>query len=101
MNCYNSFIIPTFEYCSPVWCSGAVSHLRLLDRNISAIKFLITELVGFWHRRAVNSLCMLLKILYHTSDDPVHALFPDMCQPLRVTRNADGACSLILIMYEI
>ena len=73
-NCFNSFILPIFEYCSPVWCSVAASHLKLLDRNLNATKFLIPELeVDLWHRRAISSLCMLYKI-FHNVDHPMHTL---------------------------
>ena len=69
---FNSFILPAFECCSPLRCFAAVSHLKLLDRNLNAIKFLIPELaVDLWHRRAVSSLCMLYKI-FHNVDHPVH-----------------------------
>ena len=92
-NCFNSFILPIFEYCSPVWCSAAVSHLKLLDRNLNAIKFLIPDLeIDLWHRRAVSSLCMLYKI-FHNKDHPVYTLLPSMYQPRRVTRNAVAAHS--------
>ena len=34
--CFNSFILPCLEYCSPAWSSVAASHLKLLDRNVRA-----------------------------------------------------------------
>ena len=72
LKCFNSFILPCLEYCSPIWSSAADSHLRLLDKNLNAIKFLIPGLnVDLWHRRSVSSLCMLYKI-YH---NPKHPLF--------------------------
>ena len=42
--CFNSFILPCLEYCSPAWSSAAASHLKLLDRNARACKFLIADL---------------------------------------------------------
>ena len=30
------FVLPVFEYCSAVWCSAADTHLKLLDRVVSA-----------------------------------------------------------------
>ena len=49
--CFNSFILPCLEYCSPAWSSAAASHLKLLDRNVRACKFLIPDLeVDLWHR---------------------------------------------------
>ena len=34
LRCFNSFIPPCFEYCSPIWSSAADSHLKLLDKNL-------------------------------------------------------------------
>ena len=93
-NCFNSFILPCFEYCSPVWSSAADSHLKLLDRNLNAIKFLIPDLrTNLWHRRSISSLCMLYKI-YHNPEHPMHSDLPNLYRPLRNTRNAVNSNSL-------
>ena len=93
MNCFNSFILPCLEYCSPVWLSAADSHLKLLDRNLRAIKFLIPNLgTDLWHRRSISSLCMLFKI-YHNPKHPLHSDLPDLYRPARITRNAMNANS--------
>ena len=42
--CFNSFILPCLEYCAPAWSSAAASHLKLLDKNVRACKFLISDL---------------------------------------------------------
>ena len=34
--CFRGFAIPVLEYCSAVWCSVADTHLKLLDRAVSA-----------------------------------------------------------------
>ena len=61
--CFNSFILPCLEYCAPAWSSAADSHLKLLDKNVRACKFLIPDLkVDLGHRRVVSSLCVLYKI---------------------------------------
>ena len=31
--CFQSFVLPTLEYCSTVWCSAAVRHLKLMVSN--------------------------------------------------------------------
>ena len=86
--CFNSFILPSFEYCSPVWSSAADSHLKLLDRNLNGCKFLIPGLdTNLWHRRSVSCLCMLFKI-YHNPEHPLHPELPALFQPLRFTRAA-------------
>ena len=43
LNCFNSFILSCFEYCSPVWFSSADSHLKLFDKNLNAFEFLIPD----------------------------------------------------------
>ena len=94
LNCFNSFILPCLEYCAPVWSSAADSHLKLLDRNLSAIKFLIPNLkVDLWHRRQISSLCMLHKV-HHFLDHPLHASLPDLSHPVRNTRQATAANSV-------
>ena len=92
-NCFNSFILPCFEYCSPVWSSAADSHLNLLDRNMNAIKFLIPDLqTNLGHRRSISSLCMLYKI-FHNPEHPMHSDLPNLYHPPRNTRNAANANS--------
>ena len=62
--CFSSFILPCLEYCSPVWCSAADSHLRLLDRNLNAVRFLIPGLsVDLWHQRSLSCMGLLFKML--------------------------------------
>ena len=34
--CFRGFVLPVLEYCSAVWCCAADTHLRLLDRVVSA-----------------------------------------------------------------
>ena len=88
MNCFNSFILPCLEYCSPVWSSAADSHLKLLDKSLSAIKFLIPNLrTDLWHRRRISSLCLLYKIAAN-EHHPLHASLPDFFIPARNTRYA-------------
>ena len=60
LRCFNSFILPCLEYCSPVWFSAADFHLKLLDKNLRACKFLIPNItISLQHRRLISSLCML------------------------------------------
>ena len=33
------FVLPVLEYCSAVWCSGAYSHLKLLDTVVRCASF--------------------------------------------------------------
>ena len=73
--CFNYFILPCLEYCSPVRCSAADSHLRMLDRNLNAIRFLIPgRSVDLCHRCFASSLCMLFKICCN----PKHPLYSDL-----------------------
>ena len=91
LKCFNSFILPSFEYCSPVWSSAAESHLKLLDKNLNGCKFLIPDLdTNLGHRRSVSSLCMLFKI-YSNPEHPLHSELPNLFVPLRLTRAAAGS----------
>ena len=92
--CFNSFILPCLEYCSPAWSSAAASHLKLLDKNVRACKFLIPDLeVDLWHRRSVSSLCLLYKV-FHNPKHPLNTELPNLFQAARVTRNTLNANSL-------
>ena len=85
--CFNSFILPCLEYCSPVWSAAADCHLKLLDKNLRACKFLIPDLnIDLWHRRSVARLCMLFKI-FNNFMHPLTSELPDLYRPVRVTRN--------------
>ena len=59
--CFRGFVQPILEYCSAVWCSGADTHLKLLDRVVGGAQFL-TEGVfecDIAQRRSVAVVCML------------------------------------------
>ena len=89
LKCFNFFIVPCFEYCSPVWSSAADSHLKLLDRKLQACKFLIPNLtISLQHRRFISSLCMLYP------SHPLHSELPNLFRPRRVTRGSLSIDSL-------
>ena len=97
LKCFNSFLLPCLEYCSPVWSSAAQSHLRLLDRVVSSVRFLLPNLhIDLWHRRKVSSLCLLHKI-YYNSLHPLHSSLPDLEVFLRHTRRAAAANRLSFV----
>ena len=55
LRCFNSFILPCLEYCSPVWSFAVDSHLKLLDKNLRACKFIIPNLtISLQHRRFIS-----------------------------------------------
>ena len=94
LKCFNSFSLPCLEYCSPVWSSAADSHLKLLDRNLRACKFLIPyHTISLQHRRFLSSLCMLYKI-FHNPSHPLHSELPNLFRPRRVTRGSLSINSL-------
>ena len=67
LKCFNSYILPCLEYCSPVWCSAADSHFRLLDKNLNVIIFLITGLsvdLCAWFLKSVVILSILFTLIY-------------------------------------
>ena len=61
--CFRGFVLPVLEYCSTVWCSAPVTHLRLLDRVVSCASFITMGVFecDLAHRRSVAVLCMLYK----------------------------------------
>ena len=38
--CFRGFVLPVLEYCSAVWFSAVDTHLKLLERVVSAAGFL-------------------------------------------------------------
>ena len=94
LRCFNSFILPCLEYCPPVWSSIADSHLKLLDKNLWACKFLIPNLtISLQHRRFISSLCMLYKI-FHNPTHPLYSELLNLFHPRRVTRDSMSINSL-------
>ena len=85
-NCFYSFILPLFEYCSPVWCSASEVHLKLLDRVFNQIKFLLPSVVlKLEHRRMVGALSLMFKIA-SSNNHPLFNILPPPNQPSRTTR---------------
>ena len=66
------FILPSFEYCMPVWLSAASSHLELLDRVLSNLEFILPDFnFSLVKRRKVGCLTLLFRIL----NNPDHPLY--------------------------
>ena len=59
-----SLFVVVLEHCSPVWCSTADKHLKLLYRVVSSARFLTTGVFecDIAHCRYVAVLCMLYKV---------------------------------------
>ena len=67
-----AFILPSFEYCMPVWFSAADCHLKLLDRAFSRIRFVLPKAsFDLKRRRMVGCLFLFYKIL----NNPNHPLY--------------------------
>ena len=87
-NCFSSFLLPFCEYCAPVWRSAADSHLKLLNRSINMVRFILPDLkMDLRHRHHVGSLSLFFKIInnihhHFFSKIPAHAV------PQRNTRQA-------------
>ena len=87
--CFRGFVLPVLEYSSPVWCSAADTHIKLLDRAVSGARFLTGGVFecDIAHRRSVA----VLRMLYKIRCNPVHPLngaLPGPYVPVRVTRGA-------------
>ena len=73
-----AFILPCFEYCSPAWMSAVSSHLRLLDRVLRSMCFLLPDLdLDLRRRREVSGLSSLFKI----SNNPKHPMYAKLPAP--------------------
>ena len=72
-----------------MWCSAAVTQLKLLDRAVSGARFIagVVFECDIAHRRSVAVLCMMYKIRCN----PMHSLngaLPGLHVPVPVTRGA-------------
>ena len=87
--CFLGFVLPVLEYCSAVWCLAADTHLKLLVRAVSDVRFLTGGVFecDIAHRRSVAVLCMLYKIRCN-SVQPLNDALPGPYVPVRVTRSA-------------
>ena len=82
-------LLPVLEYCSAVWCSGADTHLKLLDRVVSGACFIAGGVLNcdLSNRRYVAILCMLYEIRCNPKH-PLCGALPVPYVPVRVTRGA-------------
>lgn len=86
LHSFYAFILPHLEYCAPVWMSAADSHLRLLDRTLRSIQFVLPNLlIDLSHRRSVGALSVLFKV-FKNQQHPLHCRLPPPYHPFRMTR---------------
>ena len=80
------FVLPVLKYCTAVFCFAADTHLKLLDRAVSGVRFLTGGVFDgdISHRRSVAVLCMLYKIRCN-SMHPLNDALPVPYVPVRVT----------------
>ena len=95
--CFWGFVLSVLEYCSAVWCSAADTHLKLLDRVVSATCFLADGVLNcnISHRRSVAVLCVLYKIRCN----PMHQLCGTLPVPYVTVRVTCG--TLIAHRYTV
>ena len=85
---FYAFILPCFEYCMPVWSSAVNSHLRLLDRALNNIRFIVPDVSSdLEKRRKISCLSFLYKV-FHNPSHPLHAYLPAPYVRVRQTRYA-------------
>ena len=87
--CFRFIFLRVLEYCSAVWSSTAVTHLKLLDRTVSDARFQSGGVLecDIAHCQSVAVLCMLYKIRCN----PIHPLngaLPGLYLLVRVTHGA-------------
>ena len=82
----SGFCPASLQYCSAVWCSAADTHLKLLDRAVSAARFLTGGVFecDIAHHRSVAVLCMLYKIRCNPVN-PLNGALPGPYVPVRVS----------------
>ena len=85
---FYSFILPFFEYASPVWMSAAPCHLQQLQRVFNAAKFITPIGISLDHWRDVASACLLYKILGNAGH-PMNSRLPGPANRIRRTRRAN------------
>ena len=87
--CFLGLVLPVLEYCSAVWCSAADTHLKLLDRAVSDVRFLTWGVLecDIAHRRSVAVLSILYKIRCKAMH-PLNGALPGPHVPVRFTRGA-------------
>ena len=87
--CFRGFVLPVLDYCSAVWCSAADTHLNLLDRAVSGVRFLTGAVFecDIAHRQSAALLCMLYKIRCNPMH-PCNGALPGLYVPVWVTRGA-------------
>ena len=77
------------EFFSAVWCSAALTHIKLLDHVVSGASFLTGGMFecDLAHCRSVAVLCMLYKIGCNQLQ-PLYGALPVPYVPVRVTRGS-------------
>ena len=60
---FRGFVLPVLQYCSAVWSSTDDTHLKLLDRVVSAARFLTGGVFecDIAHRRSDAVVCMRIR----------------------------------------
>ena len=59
---FYAFILPCFEYCSPVWYFASKSYLKKLDRALNNICFFLSDLLinlEIWRKYSLVCLCYI------------------------------------------
>ena len=98
LRCFNSYILPCLEYCSPVWSSAADSHLKLLDGSLRACKFLTPNFaVSLLHHLSISFLYMLYKI-FHNPLNPLHSELPNLFYTAKGVMK--GALSVTILFFS-
>ena len=91
---FQFFYPPLFGVLFPCLVPASDSHLKLLDKNLRACKFLIPNLTISLQRHCfISSLCMPYRI-FHNLSNPLHSELPNLFRPRRVTRGSLNINSL-------
>jgi len=100
--CFNSFVLPLLEYCSPVWRSSADCHLKLLDGVVSRVAFMLgggNVPCDLSHRRGVSALSVFYKI-FSRDDHPLRGFFPERFVAVRSLRRTDALHEFAVVPFR-
>ena len=99
LRCYFAFVLPIFEYWSPVWGSAAQCHLQLLERHVYSLARLCPNqsFLLLCHRRRVAGLSILCKVNSNSN----HCLFSELPSASTWVRHTRAVAATHQLEFEI
>ena len=92
---FYAFILPCFEYCSPVWCCESDSHLRLLDRALDNIHFHLPDLSVYFEDRRKFARFSLFYMILNNINHPLYYKLLQFAVPTGATQQNEKTFVLL------